>query len=273
MFRPMPATRRAPAPIACFTDVDGTLMDEAERLVIGPGDVEASSPRVELVLASSRTLVELARIQRRLALDAPLVAENGAVIGLPARWRGGRASAVRVLGGKRMQAVALGEPARSIRRRTRRCADAVGVRIVEQRDLLADRGRSLRRTHSLCVRNWRGAGVERFLAALRADGLDATRSGHWITITAGADKGAGVREVLARAARRGAPYRWSAAIGNAENDAPLFLACDRRFAIRNPRQGHDPALLRVPRVRALNAVGLAGWREALTMILTRGRRE
>lgn len=268
MARPVSRTG-AFAPIAFFSDVDGTLMDDHERLAIGPADVASFAPRVELVLTSSRTLVELARIQRRLGLVAALVAENGAVVGLPPRWRGSRAAATRTLGGRALQVVPLGLPAVTVRARTRRCARHAGVPIVEQRDLLGDRGRALRRTHSVCVRAWKGPGAERFLAALRADGLAATRSGHWITITAGADKGAGVRAVLAAAARRRAPFRWSAAIGNAENDAPLLAACDRSFAIRNPGPGHDPALLAVPRVRALHAPGLAGWGEALARILAR----
>lgn len=117
--------------------------------------------------------------------------------------------------------------------------------------------------------NWRGESADRFVDTLREDGLEATRSGHWITITAGAHKGDGVAQVLARAERNGAPYQWSAAIGNAENDAALLAATDICFAIRNPRTGHDPALTRVRGARKLSALGLAGWRDALEWILTR----
>jgi mannosyl-3-phosphoglycerate phosphatase len=266
----MPSTQvRAQPAVAFFSDVDGTMMDDRERLALDASTAVAFAPRVELILTSSRTLVELARIQRRLHLETALVAENGAVIGFPPRWRRARLAPVVRLGGRDLQVVPLGEPAATIRRRMRRCATEAGVRVVEQRETLPDNGRSLRRTHSVCVRNWRGRGAERFLDAMHADGLEATRSGHWITITSGAHKGDGVRAVLARAERNGAPYQWSAGIGNAENDAELLTACDRRFVIRNPRTGHDPALLGVPRVRALASVGLAGWREALEWILSR----
>jgi len=268
-LRTRPGTR---APIAFFSDVDGTMMDERERLVVDAETVAGVSSCVELILASSRTLVELARIQRRIGLVAALVAENGAVVGLPPGWRGRRGGLVRRLGGRDLEEIPLGVSARTLRPRVHRCARLARVEIVEQRELLPDSGRSLRRTHSICVRNWRGPGAERFLTALRDHGLDATRSGHWITITLGADKGAGIREVLARARRRGAPYQWSAAIGNAENDAPLLIACELRFAIRNPRQGHDPALRHLPRVHALRAVGLDGWSDALKSIVRRGRR-
>jgi mannosyl-3-phosphoglycerate phosphatase len=268
-MRPRAAARRQFPPVACFSDVDGTLMDDRERLAIGPPEVAAFAARIELVLTSSRTLVELAHLQRRLGLVTALVAENGAVVGLPPGWRGGRAASPRRIGGRVLQVVALGGPAAHVRRRVRRCAVSAGVTIVEQRDLLPDRGRALRRTHSVCVRNWHGRGAERFLQSLRTDGLQATRSGQWITVTAGANKASGVRAVLARAARRGAPFRWSVAIGNAENDAPLLAACDRGFAIRNPRRGHHPALVAIPDVRRLVALGIAGFPEAINAILAR----
>jgi hypothetical protein len=166
MRTPRSSVSAAPL-VVCFSDVDGTLMDERERLIIDRDDAAGFASFMELVLTSSRTLVELARIQRRLGLVAPLIGENGAVVGLPPRWRGGRSPGLRRVGGRSMQVIPLGQPAVTVRSRTRRCARAASVRIVEQRDLLPDRGRSLRRTHSVCVRNWRGPAAERFLAALR----------------------------------------------------------------------------------------------------------
>jgi predicted mannosyl-3-phosphoglycerate phosphatase (HAD superfamily) len=145
-----------------------------------------------------------------------------------------------------------------------------GVAITDQRHLLPDHARSLRRGYSVCVRNWSGPGAERFLDALRRENLQATRSGHWITITQGADKGTAVREVLARAQRRGAPFAWTAAIGNAANDVPLLAASEGRFAIPNPRSGHHPELLDLPDVRPLSSSGARAWREALPTILARG---
>lgn len=248
--------------IALFSDVDGTLLDRNDRLAITPGDVAGISVHAELILASSRTLVELGAIQRRLGLVAPLIAENGAVVSFPPRWRGGRAS--------RREVIVLGQPVARLRPRVRRCASRAAVRIVDQRDLLPDHARSLRRGYSICVRNWSGPGAERFLDELHRDGLRATRSGNWITITEGADKGAGARAVLARARRRGAPFAWTAAIGNAANDVPLLAATEGRFAIRNPRRGHHSELLDLPDVRPLSSSGARAWREMLPVILGGG---
>ncbi|HEY5544693.1 MAG TPA: HAD hydrolase family protein [Gemmatimonadaceae bacterium] len=256
--------RAGPLPrIALFSDVDGTLLDASNRLAITAGDVARIAAHVELILASSRTLVELGVLQRRLGVVAPLIAENGAVVSFPLRWRGGRAA--------RREIVVLGQPVARLRPRIRKCAREAAVTIVDQRDVLPDRARSLRRGYSVCVRDFPGPGAERFLTALRRENLRATRAGNWITITQGADKGTGARAVLARAQRRGAPFAWNAAIGNAANDVPLFAASEGRFAIRNPRSGHHSALLDLPDVKPLASSGKRAWREALPMILAGGK--
>jgi mannosyl-3-phosphoglycerate phosphatase len=248
--------------IALFSDVDGTLLDASSRLAITAGDVARIAAHVELILASSRTLVELGVIQRRLGVVAPLIAENGAVVSLPPRWRGSRSTHREIL--------VLGQPAARLRPRVRKCAIQAAVAITDQRDLLPDRGRSLRRGYSVCIRNWSGPGAERFLDTLRRENLQATRSGNWITITEGADKGTGVHAVLANARRRGVPFAWTAAIGNAANDVPLFVASKGRFAIRNPRTGYNRELLALSDVIPLSSSGAGAWREVLPVILRGG---
>jgi len=258
--------RRVPpdlAPIALFSDVDGTLLDDRGRLALRREQVARLRGRADIILVSSRTLVELAAIHRALGLTGPLLAENGAVLRIPARWRTARPLAPRTL--------AIGAPVARIRPLVRRAAGAAGVEIVDQRDLLPDRGRSLRRTHSVCLRNWAGADAERFLRALRREGLVASRSGTWITVTRGPNKGTGVRALLALARRRGAAYDVTVAIGNEANDAPLLAAADRRFAIRNPGRGHHPDLLALANVTPLPASGTRAWRTTLSMILPNRR--
>ena len=245
--------------IALFSDVDGTLLDSNDRLALTDRDVMRLAPHVELILASSRTLVELGDVQRRLGLDGALIAENGAVMSFPPRWRG--------KGTRKREILVLGDSIKLLRPLVERCAVAAGVSIVDQRDVLPDKGRSLRREYSVCVREWSGPGSERFLAALLKDGLTATRSGRWITITRGADKGIAARAVLAHAERLGAGFERSVAIGNAANDESLLAATQGRFAIRNPRRGHQGELLLLPDVIPLAASGARAWREALISIL------
>jgi len=242
-----------------FSDVDGTLLDTQDRLAVSADDVARLAPHADLILSSSRTLVELGDIQRRLGIVAPLVAENGAIVSFPPRWRGGKSP--------RRELLVLGQPATHLRRLVRRAAREAEVTVTDQREWRADQARSLRRYYSVCVRNWSGRGAERFLDALRRTGVEATRSGEWITITQGADKGSGVRYVLDRARARRAPFATSVAIGNAANDVSLLTAADVRLSVRNPRRGHDPELLAVPGVTELSSSGQRAWREALALVL------
>jgi mannosyl-3-phosphoglycerate phosphatase len=249
--------------IALFSDVDGTLLDSNDRLAITARDVARMGPHAELILASSRTLVELGAIQRRLGVVAPMIAENGAVVSFPPRWRAGSST--------RTEVVVLGDSTAQLRPRVKRCALEAEVSIVDQSDLLPDHARALRRGYSVCVRDWAGLGAEQFLDALHHDGLSATRSGRWITITKGADKGTAARAVLERATGNGAPFLTTVAIGNAANDAPLLAATEGRFAIRNPRRGHQAELLDLVGVKPLASSGARAWREALSTILANGK--
>lgn len=248
--------------IALFSDVDGTLLDASDRLAIGAEDVARLAPQAELILASSRTLVELGDIQRRLGIVAALIGENGAVVSFPPGWRGGRT--------KRREILALGEAEDRIRPRVQQCALRTGVEIMFQRDLLPDGAKSLQRGYSVCVRNWVGPDADNFLGALRKDKLKATRSGRWITITSRADKGTGVRAVLKHAQKRRAAFQSSVAIGNEANDQALLAATQLRFAIRNPRRGHHDDLLGLPEVTPLDWSGKKAWRVAMARILSNG---
>ena len=258
------AAPAAPLPrIALFSDVDGTLLSASDRLAISASDVSRIAPHAELILASSRTLVELADVQRRLGIVAPLIAENGAVVSFPPHWRGGTSS--------RREVLVFGETAERIRPRVQRCAQRAEVEIVDQCDVVFDHARILQRAYSMCVQNWDGKDAERFLHALRRDRLTATRSGKWITITSGADKGTGARAVMKHAKKRRAPYASSVSIGNESNDQSLLASTNVRFAIRNPRRGHHDDLLGLPDVTPLDSSGARAWRVALAKILENGK--
>lgn len=256
--------RAAPLPrIALFSDVDGTLLFANDRLAITADDVSRMAPHIELILASSRTLVELADIQRRLGIVAPLVAENGAVVSFPPQWRGGTNT--------RREVLVFGDTVEQIRPRVERCAQRADVKIVEQTDVTPGHEHTVQRGYSVCVRNWAGEDSERFLDTLRRDRLIATRSGTWITITSRADKGTGARAVLKHAKKRRAAYKSSVSIGNEANDQALLASTAVRFAIRNPRRGHHDDLLGLPDVTALGSSGAKAWRVALAKILQNER--
>jgi predicted mannosyl-3-phosphoglycerate phosphatase (HAD superfamily) len=250
--------------IALFSDVDGTLLSSTDRLAITPGDVSRIAPRAELILASSRTLVELADVQRRLGIAGALIAENGAVVSFPPGWRGSMSN--------RLEVQLFGDAWELIWRRVQRCAERAEVHVIRQRDLVPDFAVTVQRSHSVCVRNWAGEDADRFLAELRRDRLTASRSGTWITVTSRADKGTGVRAVLKHARKLRAPFKSSVSIGNEANDKELLESTDVRFAIRNPRRGHHEDLIALPDVTPLGSSGAKAWRVALARILENGQR-
>ena len=71
-----------------FTDLDGTLLDHDtyDWQPAAPVLEELKGLGVPVVLVSSKTLPELEEHRRALALHAPVIAENGAVIDTPADY-------------------------------------------------------------------------------------------------------------------------------------------------------------------------------------------
>lgn len=65
-----------------FTDLDGTLLNHHtyEYEVVKPVIERLKTQGIQVVLNSSKTLSELAIWQQRLAVTAPIIAENGGVI-------------------------------------------------------------------------------------------------------------------------------------------------------------------------------------------------
>jgi mannosyl-3-phosphoglycerate phosphatase len=252
---------RQPLRTVLFSDVDGTLLGPRGGLALAPQRMRALALRIDIVLASSRTLAELRHLHRVLGIVGPLAAENGAVLALPLSWgtRVGRGGSTR----RRWAIHYLGEPASQLMPRVRKAAALAGVdwRAISPPALGSA---AAKRTHSVLLRpgpNHRG-----LLESLRALGLEASSSGRWITVTQHATKGRAVREVLARAAASGTPYQFTAAIGDAENDAEMLRAVALPFVIRTA-SGHHPELARIPGAVLLRAQGLAGFREAARILL------
>lgn len=252
---------RQPLRTVLFSDVDGTLLGPRGGLALTPPRMRALSLGIDIVLASSRTLAELRHLQRVLGIVGPLAAENGAVLALPPSWgtRVGRSGSTQ----GRWAVHYLGESARRLMPRVRKAAALAGVdwRAIS---LAALGGHAAKRTHSVLLRP--GPYHRGLLESLRALGLDASLSGRWITVTQCATKGRAVREVLARAAASGTPYQLTAAIGDAANDAEMLRAVALPFVIRTP-SGHHPELARIPGAVLLRAEGLAGFREAVRILL------
>lgn len=258
--------------ILIFSDVDGTLIDD-----FGGDAFDAcreASGWAQVILASSRTVVELARLQDVLGLTGPVLAENGAVVAVRiddpmAPELPGRPEEVTILGQPwRIGHLAPGFDALHARLKHLSAAD---------RDLVAkaitaaksgtDR-EAKARWHSVLLAMPVGSERERLIEAFRAAGLRAEPGGHWMQLVSDADKGHAAIELTAEwTSQHGRPT--TVAIGDESNDTSLFSAVDVSFVIRRPGAGHHPDLLAVPRSEPLDSEGIAGWGEMLERLSAR----
>lgn len=250
------------APILLFSDVDGTLLDREGRYAVAPGELASVADHLLVVLASSRTILELAHNQHDLGLSGPVVAENGAVVAFPwdARWP--NAGASMQVDDAVWSVIPLGAAADGVRHDVRRAAQALGVRFEDQHDVEP----AVARHHSVLIRPFDGDAWESLAALaerLRDGGYVVSSGGAWLAVTGGAEKGDGARAVRSQLAQRG--VRWSsvAAVGDDDNDHSLLLAADQRFVMRRDDGRWHPALAAIPGAHCVSTPGIAGWREVL----------
>lgn len=251
------------AAILLFSDVDGTVLGRDGRYAVDADELARWRSSVEIVLASSRTVLELSRNQRDLGLDGPVVAENGAVAAFP--WEPAAAlGATRAeIDGRDWWVTILGWPAARLREQVQRAAARLGVAIVDQDDVEPGLGR----VASVLVRPADPAAGMEVLAPLAADlrraGCAVASGGDWLAVTGGADKAAGARAVRQALALAGHAYRCVAAVGDGDNDLPLLDVADRGYVISRADGSWHPALDAHPGASRAPVPGIAGWREVV----------
>lgn len=251
--------------ILLFSDVDDTLLDRRGRYAVTPGELASLSQRVSLVLASSRTVLELSRNQRELSITGPLVAENGAVVALPWRESLHALGEPYVIDGRPWCVLLLGAPGAAIRDDVRRAALELDVAYVDQQDVEP----MLDRRCSVLLRPPSGQADETLAPlfdALRQRGFSVSSGGAWFAVTRGAEKGDGAMAVRSALERLGQRYALVAAVGDSDNDVSLLLAADRRFVIGRDDGTWHPALRALPDVECVPTPGIAGWREVMRQL-------
>lgn len=252
--------------VLIFSDVDGTLIDDA-----GGNAFDAcrdAAAWAQVILASSRTVVELARLQDAIGLTGPVLAENGAVVAV----RAGDPMAP-ALPGRQEDTTILGQPWRvghlapgfdalhaRLRHLTPADRDLVARAITAAKNATDREAKA--RWHSVLVAMPAGDERQRLIEAFRGAGIRAEPGGHWMQLVSDADKGhAAVALTTEWTSQHGRPV--TVAIGDESNDVSLFGAVDRSYVVHRPGAGHHPDLAAVPRAELLVAEGIAGWPEML----------
>ncbi len=248
-----------------FSDVDGTLLDRHGRYAMTAAELSPFLDRLSIVLASSRTVLELSRNQRALGIDGPVVAENGAVIAMPWAAAGTLPGTREVIDDREWCVLRRGPSAEAIRDVVRATAAGLGTPVVDQIDVEPTLGRDC----SVLVRPAPGhdhASLDPLTAALTAHGYAVASGGSWLAVTRDADKGIGARVLLEAQSVAGWQQPPIAAVGDADNDVPLLWMAERRFVIRRPDGSWHPELQAIPSVRLLLPPGIAGWRDVIETI-------
>ncbi len=248
--------------LVVFTDLDGTLLDHASysHAAAAPALAALARLAVPLVLASSKTVAEIAPLQAELNLrGTPVIAENGAARCPPGETGGSAATYARL----RAALAALPQPLR---------APFTGFGDMSDREVaeatgLPPAGAALARQRQFTEPGlWGGtaAGEAAFVAALASQGIAARRGGRFLTLSFGGTK-AGQMAGIAR--DLGAEV--TLALGDAPNDREMIEAADHGVVIRND---HGTGLPPLPgeatgRIRRTTAPGPEGWNRAVLDIL------
>ncbi len=245
-----------------FSDVDGTLLGGDGRYAMSAAELEPVLPVLDIVLASSRTVLELSRNQRDLGISGAVVAENGAVVAWPSTPALAGVGVRATIDARSWQVVLIGASAEALRSQVEEAARSLGTEYIDQASVEPTLGRRC----SVLLRPVPGDGcgsLAGLALALRARALSVASGGNWLAVTGGADKGDGVRAVLAVRQRLGAPPSLVAAAGDGDNDCALLLAAERRFVIARNDGSWHPALRELPGVECMTTAGIAGWRDVV----------
>jgi mannosyl-3-phosphoglycerate phosphatase len=280
-----PGARRPPvgpdsAPSHIFvTDLDGTLLDHDTYSwePAAPALAALARLRLPVVLCSSKTLAEMEELQRELAMDAPMIAENGAVVTLPARFPGPLPAGGRARGSFRAYGLApeLAEilPVLHGMRREQGLAFA-GFSDWDEDEVAARTGLPIHRARQAKRRSatepilWTGdrEGLARFRERLQGRGLSLVQGGRFQHVSAGADKGRALGWLRERYAQAWPGARTVVvALGDSPNDASMLSSADVAVVVpaREPRSFSVTA----PKVVRPERPGPAGWCVAVLDIL------
>jgi mannosyl-3-phosphoglycerate phosphatase len=251
------------------TDLDGCLLDAASYRwdAARPALALLKRREIPLVLCSSKTRAEMAKLHSELGLDAPYVFENGGGIVFPPGTRFARAAR---RDGEPLL-VRLGTPLRDLARALVEIAREAGARLrgfsrLSAREVgeltgLPEEQAALARAREHDEPFVLEAGEEdEVRRAAERRGLRITRGGRFLHLTGAIDKGKAVRQVLALVGSG-----CSIGLGDAENDLGLLGAVDHPILVPRPDGSIEPALLAAfPHADRAPEPGPAGWARAVS---------
>ncbi len=258
----MPSPSSA-ADLIVFTDLDGTLLDHTsyDHTPAHPTLGRLNTHNIPLVLASSKTAVEMVSLRHTLGFDhCPLICENGAGVVSggalpdqnPAAYLDLRAALDRVPSGLRTSFEGFG--------------DMTPARIRAVTDLSLDQARLAAQRAFSEPGIWTGSDAEcaQFLTHLAQQGISARRGGRFLTLSFGDTKANQMGQITTQLGRQ-----TTIALGDAPNDTEMLNAADYAIVLPNAH-GHPVTVSKADTSRVIHAKdpGPRGWNKTLGGLLS-----
>lgn len=267
-----------------FTDLDGTLLDEATYAYDAARSALAAlrEQGIPVLFCTSKTFAETVVLQEAMGIEAPFIVENGGAI----YFRPGQL-AVPPGAGERKGVwirVGLGIPYASVVASLAAIEARSGIRLrgfsqMDASEIAAACGLTLEGAERAKQREYdepflllddTAANRKEIARLAAAAGLTWVVGGRFHHLSGGSDKGRAIREIGAWALRRPGPFR-SVGLGDSPNDLPMLEAVDLPVVVMRPGGTHHPRLLAaLPHALRAPGVGPVGWNAAVLELLAEG---
>lgn len=273
-------------PFIVFTDLDGSLLDSSTYSwePARPALAALQALQIPVILASSKTRVEIEALQREMHLHDPFITENGGAIYIPSDYFADMPPGARRRDG--FHVLELGTPYTALRQALSEIAAELGTPLRGFRDMTiaevaaltqlspADAELAMEREYDEPFVIDASPPADRALEQAAHDrGLTVTRGGRFYHLLGGSDKGRACLHLLEcyrRQRPRQAAHLGSVALGDSANDLSMLRVVDSPIVIPRPDGSSDPAL-RLSTATYAPAPGPEGWNLAiLTLLETRG---
>ncbi|MBI4401249.1 MAG: HAD-IIB family hydrolase [Nitrospirae bacterium] len=270
------------AQLVVFTDLDGSLLDSTTYSFEAAKEaLDALRARgIPLVLASSKTRMEIEPIRFRLEHVHPFIVENGGGVVIPKGYFDFPVPRAQVRG--TFQVIELGAPCARLRAALKEIEQTLGCRLRGFGDMSVEEiAKRTGLSHSEAVLAKQREYDEPFViegsATLAGDvqrlaearGLRCTEGGRFSHLMGDSDKGKACH-VLIDCYRRRQDHAGdglvTVGIGDSLNDLPLLAAVDRPILVQKPDGSYDPEV-QLPNLIRAPGVGPAGWNRAILGLL------
>lgn len=251
-----------------FTDMDGTLLNHHNYTYAAalPVLAQLKQANVPIILNSSKTVAELTSYHQTLALNAPLIAENGSII---AHFSDNRPDKL------------LGTPYLDICTILKQLRQAHGFKfagfqdwddhmLAKQTGLPLDSAVKARKRQASEPLLWQDSeqALALFKTQLEAVGLSLTRGGRFWHVMGQTDKVAALRFLRDDYKQQRQQAVFTIALGDGPNDAAMLDAADLAVVVANPHaQSPQLSSTTAKLIIHTQAQGDEGWAEAFNMLL------